>query len=70
VNQCGLGPRIDSNRNVELLKRVQFVPGGDWARRVADIQPVDVVLLAGLQPGPFVMALGTTIIPQDAMPTG
>jgi hypothetical protein len=66
VNQYGVGLRIDSNQNVELLKRVQFVPGGDWAQRVADIKPVDEDLLAGLQPGPFVMALGT-IIPQDVM---
>jgi hypothetical protein len=66
VKQFGLGLRIDSNQNIELLKRVQFVPSGEWARRVADIKPVDEDLLAGLQPGPFVMAVGT-IIPQDFM---
>jgi hypothetical protein len=66
VNQYGLGLRIDSNQNIELLKRVQFVPGGDWARRVANIRPVEEELLAGLQPGPFVMALGT-IVPHDFM---
>ncbi len=58
VAQFGVALRIDSARDVDLVKRVQFTPGGACAKWAANAQPAHQDLLAGFPPGPFVMALG------------
>ena len=66
VEQFGVGLRIDSAQTVDLMKRVQFTPGGAWAQWAANAKPAAEDLLAGLPAGPFVVAMGG-VVPQGAM---
>jgi len=66
IDQFGLGLRIDSDRTVDLVKRVQFTPEGTWAKWAADVKPATDDLLTGLPAGPFVVAIGG-ILPPGAM---
>ncbi len=65
VEQFGLGLRIDAARTVDLVKRVQFAPGGAWAKWAADAKPAAEDLFAVFPAEPFVMALGA-VVPQGA----
>lgn len=66
VSQLALGVRVDAARTVALVKRVQFVPDGAWAKAVADVPAASGDPLAGLPAGPFVFAMGG-FFPKDAM---
>ena len=58
VDQFGIALRINSAHTVELVKRIQFTPGGSWSKLAAETKPVTEELLSGLPAGPFVMAAG------------
>jgi hypothetical protein len=66
VDQFALALRVDSEKTVSIVKRIQFSPGGDWANAVANIKPVSEDLLGGLPSKPFVLAFGN-IVPQEAL---
>ena len=66
VEQFGLGLRIDAAQTIDLAKRIQFVPGGAWAKWAASVQPAADDFLAGLPAGPFIAAMGG-IVPHGAM---
>jgi hypothetical protein len=68
VGQFGIGLRIDSAQTIDLVKRVEFVPGGAWAKWAADVQPATVDFLAGLPAEPFIMALGGVVPPGSMEP--
>ena len=58
VAQLGIGLRIDSAKTVDLVKRVQFTPGGACALWATNIKPAEENVLAGLPAEPFVVAMG------------
>ena len=58
VASFGLGVQRDAQGVVRLSKRARLVPGGDWARFVAEASPPKQNVLAGLPDGPFVFAGG------------
>jgi hypothetical protein len=64
VEQLGIGLQIDSSRNVDLVKRVQFKSGGDWAQWAANAKSVDGDLLAGFPDDPFVIAIAGVFSPE------
>jgi hypothetical protein len=66
VEQFSIALRIDSDRNVDVVKRIQFQPEGTWAKLAAEAKPAVGDLLAGLPAGPFVVALGG-VLPPSAM---
>ena len=66
VDQFAIGLRVDEARTLDLVKRINFTPGGAWARWAADAKPVEQDLLAGSAPGPFVFALGC-VTPERVM---
>lgn len=61
VEQFGIGLRIDSAQTIDLVKRVQFTPGGACAQWAANAQPAARDVLAGLPAVPFVMAFGGVV---------
>ena len=63
VAQFGIGVRVDSAKNVVVVKRAQFTPDGTWAKWAADAKPATGNLLAGLPDGPFVVAAGVVLPP-------
>jgi hypothetical protein len=66
VELIRLGVRIDAARNVQLIKLVQFAPGGEWAKWASMAEAPDGDLLAGFPNDPFVVALGG-VFPSGAM---
>ena len=66
VAQFGIGLRIDSAKTVDLVKRVQFTPGGSYAQLAANVKPAEENVLAGLPAGPFVVTVGGEV-PQGLM---
>lgn len=68
VDELASGLRVDSAHNVDLVKRVQFMPSGKWATWAAGMKPADN-LLASLPATQFVAALGVIYPPgsQDEM---
>jgi hypothetical protein len=56
VEQFSLALRVDSAQTVYLTKRVQFNPGGIWAKWAAKTEPLDGDLLAGFPAEPFIVA--------------
>lgn len=66
VEQIALGVRADAARTLALVKRVQFVPDGSWAKAVADVEAPTSDPLAGLPAGPFILAVGGAF-PENAM---
>ena len=66
VDQFGLGLRIDGVQTVDLVKRVQFVPSGAWAKWAAGVPPATENFLTGLPAGPFMAVMGF-VVPQGSM---
>ncbi len=66
VEQFGLGLRIDAERTIDLVKRIQFVPSGAWAKWATGVPPATEDFLAGLPAGPFMIVAGG-IVPQGGM---
>jgi hypothetical protein len=68
VDQLAIGIRVDSARNIDLVKRVQFTPNGKWATWAASMKPAGN-LLEALPSAPFVAVAGLVYPPgsQDEM---
>lgn len=66
VEQVEVGLRIDSSQNVDVVKRVQFKPGGAWAKWAANVEAAEGDLLAGIPADPFVVVLAG-VFPSEAM---
>lgn len=68
ADQFGIGLRIDTAQTIDLVGRVQFTSGGTWAELAASIKAPTKDLLAGLQSGPFIMAMGSVVSPEAMEP--
>ena len=66
VEQFALGIRIDAAQTVDLVKRIQFVPSGAWAKWAAGVPSENENFLTGLPAGPF-MAVAGGIVPHGGM---
>ena len=66
VEQFALGVRINAAQTIDLIKRIQFVPSGAWAKWAVGVPPATEDLLAGLPAGAF-MAVAGGIVPQGSM---
>jgi len=63
VGQFGIGLRIDAAQTIDLVKRIEFMPEGAWAKWAVDVKPATEDFLAGLPAEPFVMAMGGVVPP-------
>jgi hypothetical protein len=68
VGQFGIGLRIDSAQTIDLVKRIEFVPEGAWAKWAADVKPATEDFLAGLPAEPFILAVGGVVPPGSMEP--
>jgi hypothetical protein len=66
VEQFGLGLRIDAVQTIDLVKRIQFVPGGAWAKWAAGLPSATNDFLADLPAGPFIAVMGG-IVPHGGL---
>jgi hypothetical protein len=66
VEQFALGVRIEADRSIEIAKRLQLVPGGEWAKWAAAFKPARENLFSRMLPGRFVFVMAGSV-PQEVM---